>query len=86
MGWHRRYLLRHKVRFSGSKAKELLGDGLSFTASQSVAPLLMREGAKLLASHVGGPVAAGIFTVLNQISTFLGGFIIMIFRAALARF
>jgi len=76
--WHRPYLLKSPVRFSGRKAKELLGDGLSFTASQSVAPLLMREGAKLLASHVGGPAAAGILTVLNSISTFLGSFVVMI--------
>ncbi len=78
IGWHRPYLLKPTVRFSGSKAKELLGDGLAFTASQAVAPLLMREGAKLLASHMGGPAAAGVFSVLNQISTFLGSFISMI--------
>ena len=78
VGWHRPYLLRRAGRFSRAKAKELLGDGMSFTASQAIAPLLMREGAKLLASHVGGPVAAGIFSVLNQISTFLGGFIAMV--------
>jgi O-antigen/teichoic acid export membrane protein len=76
--WHRPYLLRSKARFSRGKAKELLGDGLSFTASQAIAPLLMREGAKLLASHVAGPAAAGILSVLNQISTFLGGFVTMI--------
>ncbi len=78
IGWHRAYLRKHAVRFSGRKAKELLGDGMSFTASQSIAPLLMREGAKLLASHVGGPAAAGILTVLNNISTFLGSFVVMI--------
>jgi O-antigen/teichoic acid export membrane protein len=78
LGWHRRYLLKHGLHFSGSKARELLADGVAFTASQAIAPLLMREGAKLIASHVGGPVAAGIFTVLNQLSTFLGGFITMI--------
>lgn len=78
LGWHRRYLLKHGLHFVGGKARELLADGMAFTASQAIAPLLMREGAKLIASHVGGPVAAGIFTVLNQMSTFLGGFITMI--------
>jgi O-antigen/teichoic acid export membrane protein len=63
---------------STAKARELIKDGLAFTAAQSVAPLLHREGAKLLASHFAGPTGAAIFAILNQISTLLGGFIAMI--------
>jgi len=74
----RRYLLGGMRSFSTTKARELISDGLAFTAAQSVAPLLHREGGKLLASHFGGPAAAGIYAVLNQISTLLGGFIAMI--------
>lgn len=78
IGWHRRYLLAHPFVFCSSKARELISDGLAFTAAQSVAPLLMREGCKLLASHLGGPAAAGVYAVLNQIGTFIGGFIFMV--------
>ena len=77
LGWHRSYLIEHPFRFSRSKASELIRDGLAFTSAQAVAPLLLREGCKLLASHVAGPSAAGIYAVLNQIATFIGGFIYM---------
>ena len=73
----RPYLLARGLRFDKAKAKELLGDGMAFTAAQAIAPLVMREGCKLIASHFGGPLAAGTLAVLNQLCTFLSNIVIM---------
>jgi O-antigen/teichoic acid export membrane protein len=77
IGWHRRYLIEHPFGFCRSKARELIRDGLAFTSAQAIAPLMLREGCKLLAAHLAGPAAAGVYAVLNQIATFIGGFIYM---------
>lgn len=73
----RRYLLSGPKRVSWPLVKELAKDGVAFTAAQCLSPLMRHEGGKFLASHLGGPVAAGIYAVLNQMSTMLGGFIAM---------
>ncbi len=73
----RRYLLSGRLRFCPKKAKELVSDGLAFTTAQSLAPMLQREGTKLIASHFAGPAGAATIAVINQMHTMLGGFIAM---------
>ncbi len=73
----RPYLISGPGKASFATGKELASDGVLFSVGQCVVPLSQREGGVIIAAHIGGPAAAGIFTILLQVSTLLMGFVVM---------
>ena len=73
----RPYLISGEGKVSYATGKELASDGVLFSVGQCVVPLSQREGGVIIAAHIGGPAAAGIFTILIQMSTLLMGFVVM---------
>ena len=73
----RPYLISGEGKVSFATGKELASDGVLFSVGQCIVPLSQREGGVIIAAHIGGPAAAGIYTILLQISTLLIGFVVM---------
>ena len=73
----RPYLISGPRKVSFATGKELASDGILFSVGQCVVPLSQREGGVIIAAHIGGPAAAGIVTILLQVSTLLMGFVVM---------
>lgn len=66
--------LRH---FEKPLSREMLSDGIAFTVSQSLTSVIELNGCGLLVARFGGPVAAGDFLILMNLSALMLGIIIM---------
>jgi O-antigen/teichoic acid export membrane protein len=64
-------------RFRENLAKELFTDGIAFSLSGSLTPLVEFNACALIIAHIAGPSAVGIFNILIQIDTILIGLILM---------
>lgn len=57
--------------------KDLMGDGLAFSVSHTLAPVIALNGCGLIVAHIAGPETVGVFHILMQLVTFMFGFVMM---------
>lgn len=66
--------------WDGGVARQLLRDGTVFFIAGTIAPVVVREGVKLMISHEGGPTLLTHYAVLIQLGFFATGLVTMITR------
>ena len=64
--------------FNGKLAKVLLTEGTAVSVNQSLLPWLQREGVKIALLKAGGGSAAGLYAILMQLVSILGGLVTMV--------
>ncbi len=76
--WHRRWLVPRWAGVDFTLVRLLFLEGLAFFVVFSIAPVLEREGLRLLIGRDSGPEAVGLFSILTQLGFFILGFSIML--------